>query len=140
LEVKKMSDLGVLALKFNSNSQSLRKFDEALRFFGNRKVLRKQSDAEENINRLLNVITPISTTIRQRLSSSLNISDRRVFEILRSRHERNWEGFKASILDLESRLTSPEFELISKDFDILNDIADALDSECTDLFRRMGER
>lgn len=134
-----MSDLGVLALKFKSNSQSLRKFDEALRFFGDRKVARKDGSPKEHINCLLNVITPISTVIRQRLSSSLDISDRRILEILRARHERIWKDFKASILDLESRLNSPEFELIEKDFDILNDIADALDSECSDLFRRMGE-
>ena len=134
-----MSKLAVIALKFNSNSQSLRKFDEALRFFNDRKVVRKDGNTDERINRLLNVITPISSAIRQRLSSSLEISERSILEIIKSRYERNWEEYKSRILDLESKLSLHEFELTERDFDILNDIADALDSECTDLFRRMGE-
>src|SRR4030042_2437300 len=139
-EVAKMSDLGVIALKFSINTNSLKEFDESLRILKKKKDILRTEDTAKIINNLLKVIHPIADGIKEKLSESMVITERNVTDIIKERHNRDWPTFRENILRLESKLDSQKFPLSDDDFGLLEDIADALDAECTSLFQRMGER
>jgi len=135
-----MGDLGVYASKFNINSKSLKEFDEALRFLMENKKVTRTSEVTDIINKLLNVINPILESIKGNLSESIAINERNVVDIIRNRHNREWPTYRERIQELHFKLNSNEFTISQTDFQLLNDIADALDAECANLFRRMSER
>jgi len=139
MEVAKMSELGVIASKLNVNGKSLREFDEALRIVRRGKDIARNPETEETIKKLLNVVHPIADGIKEKLSDSATITERSVIDIIKERHDRDWPTYKETILRLEELLNSKKFRLSENDIKVLNDIADALDAECTDLFHRMGE-
>lgn len=135
-----MGDLSVVASKFNISSVSLKEFDDALRLLKKREEIVKTAEMEEHINKLLKVINPISKAIKGELSASIEIDERHIVSIIKNRHSRDWPAYKEQILQLNSKLKSPRFRLTRSDIDILNDIADALDIECGNLFRRLSEK
>lgn len=135
-----MGDFGVVASKLNISSVSLREFDDALRLLTKRKEIVRTANMEEHINKLLKVITPISEAVKGKLSASTGIDERRIVRIMKNRNSRKWPTYKERILQLNSKLKSPRFKLTRNDIDILNDIADALDIECGNLFRRLSEK
>jgi len=135
-----MGDLGNYASKFNINSKSLKEFDDALRFVKEKKEITRTPETAEIINKLLNVISPILESIKGSLSESIAINERSVASIIKNRHNRDWPTYREQIQKLYSKLTSSRITLSHGDFQLLNDIADALDAECANLFRRMSER
>jgi len=135
-----MGDLGIFASKFSVNSKSLKEFDEALRYLRRRDEITNTGKAGEMIDKLLDVINPISEAIKGKLSDSTTISEHRIVDILKNRHDKEWPLYKKRILELSSKLRANKFQLSREDYDLLNDIADALDAECANLFRRMSQR
>ena len=135
-----LSNLGVLASKFNINNKSLREFDESLQYIRGKEALLRSKNNEEVINKLLNVISPVSDLINGKLSQSTNISESRLIDIIKDRHVNDWPTYREKILRLNSKLKSNKIVLTKDEFNLMNDIADALDSECTNLFHRMSER
>ena len=135
-----MGDLSVVVSKFNISSVSLKEFDDALRLLRKREEIIRTAEMEGHINKLLKVINPISEAIKGELSTSTEIDERRIVSIIENRHSRDWPTYKERILQLNSKLKSPRFRLTKNDIDILNDIADALDIECGNLFRRLSEK
>lgn len=134
-----MGDLDIYASKFNVNSKSLKEFDEALRFVKGKKEITKTLEVANNIRKLLNVINPILESMKGNLSESTAISERSVVEIIKNRHNKDWPIYRKRIRELHSKLNSDKFTLSESDFQLLNDIADALDAECASLFRRISE-
>jgi len=140
MEVKKMSELGVIASQLDENRKSLREFDEALRIVKKQRDISRSPKTQETIEKLLNVLRPIADGIKKRFSESTAITERSIIQIIMKRHYKDWHTFKKSILRLEYLLNSEKkFSLAEDDLIVLNDIADALDAECTNLFHRMGE-
>jgi hypothetical protein len=92
------------------------------------------------IDKLLSVVGPISEVIRGNLSDSTIVNERNISEILKSRHDREWPAYRERILKLNSKLNSDRFQFSNDDLLLLNDIANALDAEIVNLFRRMSER
>lgn len=135
-----MGTLGVFASRFSVNTKSLEAFDEALRFLKKKEEIKKTPEVKEMIDKLLAVIDPILENIEGNLSESIGISERNVADIIKERHDREWPTYRKKIKQLHSKLNSSTFKLSESDFRILNDIADALDAECANLFRRMSER
>ena len=135
-----MNDLGITASKLNTSSRILKEFDESLRCVKKKKEIIKTPQAENIISKLLTVTEPVSEGIKGGLSKSTVISDSEIIDIIRERHSREWPTFKQDILKLNSKLKSGEFQLSQRDFQVLEEIADALDAECAILFRRMRER
>jgi len=135
-----MGDLGIFASKFSVNSKSLKEFDEALRYLRGRDEITNTGKAGEMIDKLLNVINPISEAIKGKLSDSMAISEHRIIDILKNRHDKEWSFYKKRILELSSKLRANRFQLSHEDYELLNDVADALDAECANLFRRMSQR
>jgi len=135
-----MGILGIFATRFNVNTKSLEDFDEALRFLKKKGDTRRTPEIETNIGKLLDVIGPILESIEGNLCESTAIDERSVVDIIRERHDREWPTYRGKLKQLYSKLNSNEIKLSEGDFSILNDIADALDAECGNLYRRMSER
>ena len=134
-----MGDLGNFALKFDVNSQSLKEFDIALRSIRGKKELTQTTDIDI-ITKLLKVVSPISESVKGNLIESTAISERSVVDIIKARYSREWPNYRERIQELDTKLKSNRFTLSQNDLQLLNDIADALDAECANLFRRMSER
>jgi len=134
-----MGNLSVYTSRYSVNTKSLEAFDEAIRFFKERKRVTKTPEVEMMIDKLLEVIIPIIENLDGNLSDSVAISEQRVIDIMKERHDREWVEYVKRIQQLHSKLKLKKFELTKSDFDLLNDIADALDAECASLFRRMSE-
>jgi Rad3-related DNA helicase len=134
-----MGDLGNYASKFDANSQSLREFDIALRSIRGKKELTQKTEAD-TISKLLKVVSPVSESVKGKLSESTAINERSVADIIKTRHSGEWPRYRERIEELEIKLKSDRFALSQNDLQLLNDIADALDAECANLFRRMSER
>jgi hypothetical protein len=134
-----MGDFGVLASRYHANARLLEDFDEAFAFLKKNKALDSKRMAEE-IRKLLVVLEPIRGTLFAHLSNTLIFDDSEVVSILRQRHTSNWQGYQKQIVELIEKLGQIEIILSPKDWEMLNDIADALNTRCTHLLRRMGGR
>jgi len=135
-----MGDLSIFASRFSINSKSLREFDEALRYFKDGKGVQRNLESKMAIDRLLTVIDPIVKSLGVSIAESAAINERSVVKIIRNRHSKEWPIYKDRIEKLHDKLNSDKFSLTKKDFTLLNDIAEALDSECAHLFRRISEK
>lgn len=134
-----MGNLGIFASRYNINTKSLEAFDASLQYLKKRREIRKTAEVKEMVDRLLDVITPILESIEGNLSESIAISDHSVVGIIKEKHDKEWPVYRVKIKQLHSKLHSDTFSLSEGDFSLLNDIADAIDVECGNLFRRMSE-
>ena len=88
----------------------------------------------EKIKSLLN---PITENLNGILSDSMLIEEKNMVEVLRRRQSKNWQEYKQQILQLSQKISSNQLLITKDDFVVLNDIADAMEIECSKLFRRM---
>lgn len=133
-----MSDLSIYASKFSLNSKSLNNFDESISYFRKKDRQIETQETEKNaVEKLLSVLHPIAAIIQGKLSISMIINESNIVDTLKEWHSSDWPSYSEAILDLYTRLSGNTFELNNKDFQLLNDIADALEAECQKLFRRM---
>ncbi|MGA2385154.1 MAG: hypothetical protein ABSG33_01320 [Candidatus Bathyarchaeia archaeon] len=133
-----MGDLGNYAWKFNANSQSLKDFDAVLRAIREKKIFDSKED--NSVKKLLKVVVPISESIKGNLTESIVINERNIVDIMKSKHSGEWPQYRERLLNLESKLKMERVVFSQNDLQLLNDIADALDAECANLFKRMNER
>jgi hypothetical protein len=134
-----MGDIGNYSSKLDTNSQSLREFDKALRSLKRKKEINRIEETQA-IEKLLNVVRPVAESIEGNLTEFTLINELSIVRIMKNRHDRDWQQYKEGIHELELKLESERFTLSQNDFRLLNDIADALDAECANLFRRMSGR
>lgn len=135
-----MSDLSLFASRFREGTSSLKSFDEAIRYFRRADVNKNTADDQKQVQKLLLILTPVSTSLQGKLSESMNFDELNVVQILRQRRMRDWQRYRETVLKLTQRLSSGEVKLRKDDFEVLNDVADAVDTECSSLFRRMSGR
>lgn len=135
-----MSDLGIFGSRFMDSDNALREYNEALRYLMEHRHIRKNEEADEQVDKLLNVVEPLSSRLEGDLPKSDLMSEGDLITRLQNRHPKNWPTYQTQIVELETKLRSDEFEVTDEDIHILNDIGDALDTECERLFRRMHER
>lgn len=133
-----MGEMSVFASQFSTSSISLKEYDEVLRFLKKQKEVRKTPEIAIRINKILKVINPISEVIQGKLSNSTEFDENSIVKIIKKKHEKDWFSYKEKIVELNSKLQLSKFELFKKDFDVLNDIGDALDVECGALFKRLS--
>ena len=131
-----MWTFGALAARYYSNSRSLQAFDSALESI--------QEDAShshvEELDRLLLVLAPIKESISNRISVSLKLDDDGVLVILHQRHVSDWQVYRGNLLKSIQKIESSQLPNSKEEWEMLNDVADALDAQCTHLFRRMSGR
>ena len=135
-----MSDFGLLASRFSENTILLRKFDEALRYFKEKEKPERKVGTSEQKENLLYVLRPVSETIEGLLSKSTVLDEQKIVDILKRRRITQWQRYKEQIVKLTSKISSENVPLSQEDFELLNDVADAIDIECASIFRRISGR
>ncbi len=135
-----MSDFGLFASRFRESTASLKSFDEAVRYFRKLDVDYDSHETQEQLRKLLLVLNPVADSLNGKLSDSMNFDELGVVEILRRRRAKDWQRYQDGIIRLAGTLRSGETRLSKIDFEVLNDVGDAIDTECTSLFRRMSGR
>lgn len=135
-----MSDFGLLASRFNDNTNLLRNFDVALRYFKKLDIYEDSTQTSEHVEKLLYVLKPVSETLNGFLSKTMSFDEQKITAILKQRRIRDWLEFKEHLIRLTDSLSSGETRMNQDDFEVLNDVADAIDMECANLFRRISGR
>ena len=135
-----MSDLGLFASRFHRSTDSLRRFNSAIRYFRRQDVDKGSEETTQQVQKLLFVLRPISELLDGRLSESNELDEHSLIEILRRRHRTDWQTYRWRIIQLTRRLDSHAVDVLPNDFDVLNDVADAVDTECANLFKRIRGR
>lgn len=132
-----MSDFGIFASRLQFNNQSLEEFENALTYLRLRQLTVSTEQDVECINKIQSVLKPIVENLHGVLSDSMLIDDKNMVEILRRRQSHNWQTYKQQLFELSQKISSNQLTMTKVDFSVLNDIADAMEIECSKLFRRM---
>lgn len=132
-----MSDFGIFASRLQVNNDTLKEFEDSLRYLRTRKIPSNQEQDEYCLEKLNNVIWPIVNNLNGNLSNTMLLDDRNIVEILRRRKIKNWPTFKDNFIILAKKISSKNLELNEPEISLLNDVADAIELECSKLFRRM---
>lgn len=132
-----MGNFGVLASRYNANARLLKEFDEAITFF--KKPNHDQREINTETKKLLTVLEPIKETNHAKLSNSLVLDASEVVSILQQRHLCSWQTYQNCLQNVTKKLVNQDVNLTNDEFEVLNDVADALETHCTQLFKRMGE-
>ena len=130
-----MSDFGIFASRFQVNNETLEEFENAIRNF--RIKSNSISKDEKYARSVCDVLMPVTKSINGKLSDSLQFENLNIVEILRKRKSKTWPTYKEKIIHLNDKFNSENFSLSNEEIQILNDIADAMDIECSKLFKRM---
>lgn len=134
-----MSDLGLLSLKLNQTSMHLRQVNNAIDLF--RKTTENYPEKREVPAReLLQVLVPIKQLLQGKFSRAPTINEQSIVQILQQKHNKNWNDFRMQVTSVTDKLEKLELELSDQNIDCLDDVADAIDAECSRLFRRINGR
>ncbi len=134
-----MSDLGSFSFRFHETTNSLRDFDSALRYLRQRSIQGPDRTREE-VAHLLRVLKPVTEVLNGTLSGTAIFDEQFLVSTLRQRSTREWQLRRTEIIELTQKLMSGKYALSANDLSILNDVADAMGTECASLFRRIGGR
>jgi hypothetical protein len=135
-----MGEFGLLASRLNDNTNLLRKFDEALRYFKKTKVEENSSETQHQAQKLLAVLKPVTVILDGQLSKSVDLDDRDIVELLQQRRLKDWQRYRNQIIRLTDKIESGNFEMTKGDYKMLDDVADAIDMQCANLFKRISGR
>lgn len=132
-----MSDFGIFASRLQISNESLEEFEDALTYLRHRSQISSSDQDQEYVEKIQSVLNPITENLNGILSDSMLIEEKNMVEVLRRRQSKNWQEYKQHILQLSQKISSNQLLITKDDFVVLNDIADAMEIECSKLFRRM---
>jgi hypothetical protein len=135
-----MGKFGLLASRLNDNTNQLRKFDEALRYFKQKHIEKGSQETLDQAQKLLSVLKPVTEILSGRLSKTIDLDDSNIVEVLQQRRTKDWQQYRDHVIMLTDKIKSGSFNIEKDDFDILNDVGDAIDAECANLFKRISGR
>ena len=128
---------GINLSKLYLNEARLSKYDEVLRFFHQNRDIIKNKNIEKKITVFLNVLKPILANLDGTLSKSTIFNEYNIIRILKQHKTEDWEIFQDDLKKLYIKLNQNKILFIKKDFEILNDIGDAINLEYSNLFRKI---
>lgn len=131
-----MSSLGTVSSRFEINSKTLAEFDKALFSFYKGKT---KADKRQAAQFLLKIIEQVYENSIGNLTTNTRLNDWSVTNLLHQRHNQNWTLYKNKIESIKLKLESEDYLLTKEELKVLEDIADAIDTECETLLRRMRE-
>jgi hypothetical protein len=134
-----MTSFGVIVSRFRENTNSLRQFDEALMLL---RLKSRDNDKtiEIQLQKLLSILRPIAEVLSGNLPKDSDFDEQGVLDILQSRHTQNWLEYKTQLLRLVDKLSTRHIELDAKEFEALSDVANAIDTQCATLFKKISGR
>ena len=134
-----MTDFGSIAARFDITSFYLREFSEAIHLLREERSQSKE-EVKDSLNKLLRILDPIKQNLEGELSQSISIDEHSVTEILQQKHDRDWQQFKKSVLEITLKISEGKANFSVSEIEILEEIADAVDMECAQLFKKISGR
>ena len=135
--MKEMSDFGIFASRFQVNNETLTDFENAMRYVRIKENNSTSKNDKQYIEIIDNVLAAIVQSIQEKLFDSLSFENQNVVEVLKKRKTKTWPIYKNQIIQLQEKINSRNTSLSDEELIILNDIADAMDIECSKIFKRM---
>lgn len=135
--MKEMSDFGIFASRFQVNNETLTDFENAMRYVRIKENNPTSKNDKQYIEIIDNVLAAIVQSIQEKLFDSLSFENQNVVEVLKKRKSKTWPIYKNQIIQLQEKINSRNTSLSDEELIILNDIADAMDIECSKIFKRM---
>ena len=135
--MKEMSDFGIFASRFQVNNETLTDFENAMRYVRIKENNSTSKNDKQYIEIIDNVLAAIVQSIQEKLFDSLSFENQNVVEVLKKRKSKTWPIYKNQIIQLQEKINSRNTSLSDEELIILNDIADAMDIECSKIFKRM---
>ena len=134
-----MSDMGVIGTNLHCASRLLKAYLLATGAIRSRGGCVERPDEAQS---LLDILSPLSLHLRGMAYYALGVHGEEMSGFLRRRHRENWPSARDGMLSVTSRLEKGAggVALSAEDLSILDDVSDALDSECASLFREMRGR
>ena len=132
-----MSDFGIFASRFQVNNETLTDFENAMRYVRIKENNPTSKNDKQYIEIIDNVLAAIVQSIQEKLFDSLSFENQNVVEVLKKRKSKTWPIYKNQIIQLQEKINSRNTSLSDEELIILNDIADAMDIECSKIFKRM---
>src|SRR2546422_11052299 len=103
-----MSDFGLFASRFRDSTNSLKLFDEALRYFKRSKSSGDSNETPAQLGKLLSVLRPVTELLEGRLSDSRDFDEQSVIDILSRRQPQGWQRFRTQMVQLIRKLSAGE--------------------------------
>ena len=135
-----MSDMGVIGTNLHRATKLLRPYILALESIESNGGAAERPD---DVRSLLAVLVPLSRHLQGKTYYALGVNGEKMSEFLRLRHREAWPSVKSGVLSAASRLEASaggRVALSAEDLSILGDVSDALDNECSSLFRETRRR
>ena len=127
--------LSLITAKFLDCTEILKKIDSSIRNLRNMNYKELvELKVQEN---LIEIIQPIIDYLEGKLSDYTLFNEMIIVKTIELKHERDWTNHKKSINRLFEKIKGSLEKLDEEDFEILEEIADAIDSECARLYRRL---
>ena len=136
-----MSDVGLLATQLAHSTQCAEDLDKALlrlkKEGRNAEGTSSSSQAREMVKEILSdLLASISGDLTPR---KYQLREETI-EILRGIHLSDWQSFVEKLQAIQKQLNEPRESLNPEELRCLEDIAHALDADCSTLFQRMQGR
>jgi aspartate/glutamate racemase len=133
-----MTNLSSITVRLDTTSFHLREFSDAIRFFRKKGLQSDKGKVEDYSDKLLKVLLPLKDNFKEELSKSISIDEYSVTEILKQKHDRDWQQFKNQVSEITVRVSEGKTDFSVLETDVLYEIADAVDMECAQLFKKIS--
>lgn len=134
-----MSDVGLLATQLANTTKCGQDLDNALlRLKGERKNA-NASEYSQAVDIAKWVLSDFLAIINGKLPQQYQLREETT-EILRQLHRTDWQDFSAKLNAMRLQLDKTDETLKSEQLHCLEDLARAIDTECSMLFQRMQGR
>jgi hypothetical protein len=135
----KLSDFGSIAARMNLTNKNLELFNNAIDRIRSSHAARKD-EQQKTVSDLLSVLKPLADNLSGKFSDSISLDESSVSEILRQKHNSNWQEFREDLVRLNDKLQDDKLPLLPKELVTLEEVADAMEAECAQLFNRISGR
>lgn len=130
----------MLSARLDSNQDLLSAFTKSIQYI----QTKKKSDEHERKyikNVLSSILFALEESLNNKISQNHNIEGRSILRNLQSlnttKYKKDWNVYTQNIISLSKKINNDDLVLKTDEISILNDIAEALDNECDQIFNRM---
>ena len=130
----------MLSARLDSSQNLLSTFTRSIQYIQSKKKLDEQ-ERKDIKNIFSSVLFALEESLNDKISLNHNIEGRSILQHLQSlnttKYKKDWKRYSQSIITLSKKISNDDLELKMDDISILNDIAEALDNECDQIFNKM---
>ncbi len=135
-----MSDISMLSARLDSSQDLLSAFTKSIQYIQTRKNLDEQ-ERKYIKNILSSILFALEESLNNKISQNHNIEGRSILLNLQSlnttKYKKDWNVYIQNIISISKKISNDDLVLKTDEISILNDIAEALDNECDQIFNKM---